>query len=249
MKNIGLIGYGRFGRMFANILADDFKVFVYDLIKSDVPDNVEFTDILTVSNQKTIFIAVPIRSFKSVIQSINPNIKKGTTVIDVCSVKVYPESVMKDNLAEDVGIIATHPLFGPDSIDHKEVLKIMMHPTRDHYQVYEEWKDYFDSKSIRVIDMSPEEHDRLAAKTQGLTHFVGRVLEESGITSTDIDTQGYVELRAVIDQTCNDSWELFSDLQNYNPHTIAMIKELERAMATIRRLIVGGERHVSNINS
>lgn len=241
MDNVGIIGFGRFGKTLANILANDFNVFAYDLIKPDDPGKVELTDLLTVINQKTIFVAVPIRSFKSVIQSINLNIGPGTTVLDVCSVKVYPESVMIDNLPEDVGIIITHPLFGPDSIGHKEVLKIMMHPTRDHYQVYETWKDYFNSKSINVIEMSSEEHDRLAAKTQGLTHFVGRILEETGIASTEIDTQGFIELRAVIDQTCNDSWELFSDLQNFNPHTITMIKELERAMATIRRLIVGGE--------
>lgn len=238
MENVGIIGFGRFGRTLGNILANDFKVFAYDLIKPEEHDNVELTDLLTVTNQKTIFVAVPIRSFKSVIQSINHNIGPKTTVIDVCSVKIYPESVMRDNLAEEVGIIATHPLFGPDSISHKEVLKIMMHPTRDHYQVYEVWKDYFNSKSISVIEMSPEEHDRLAAKTQGLTHFVGRVLEESGIASTEIDTQGFVELRAVIDQTCNDSWELFMDLQNYNPYTSEMIEKLEKSITEIRGKIL-----------
>ena len=30
----------------------------------------------------------------------------------------------------------------------------------------------------------------------------------------------------VIEQTCNDSWDLFKDLQKYNPYTNKMIDKL-----------------------
>jgi prephenate dehydrogenase len=82
--------------------------------------------------------------------------------------------------------------------------------------------------------MTPEAHDKDAAMSQGITHFIGRVLSESGISSTKINTLGFNELLGVIEQTCNDSWDLFKDLQNYNPYTIEMVKKLEEGINMVR---------------
>ena len=35
---------------------------------------------------------------------------------------------------------------------------------------------------------------------------------------------GFTELLGVIEQTCNDSWDLFKDLQKFNPYTNEMIE-------------------------
>ncbi|HDY75221.1 MAG TPA: hypothetical protein ENH49_01725 [Candidatus Marinimicrobia bacterium] len=81
--------------------------------------------------------------------------------------------------------------------------------------------------------MSADEHDRLAAQTQGVTHFLGRMLKEFGIQKTKIDTQGFRDLLDLVDQTCNDTWELYTDLQYYNPYTKAMIENLKLATETL----------------
>ena len=83
--------------------------------------------------------------------------------------------------------------------------------------------------------MSPDDHDRIAASSQGITHFIGRVLNESGVRSTDINTLGFNELLGVIEQTCNDSWELFKDLQKYNPYTNKMIDSLVNTIQKIHK--------------
>lgn len=59
----------------------------------------------------------------------------------------------------------------------------------------------------------------------------------AGINPTLIDTLGFSELYKVIEQTCNDSWELFMDLQNYNPYTQSMIDDLENSIAEISNRI------------
>ena len=59
------------------------------------------------------------------------------------------------------------------------------------------------------------------------------MLKELGIQKTTIDTQGFCDLLDLVDQTCNDSWELFKDLQLYNPYTKEMIKNLKRATEEI----------------
>ncbi len=180
-------------------------------------------------NEKNIFIAVPIREFENIINKISPLLKKGTTIIDVCSVKKYPTEIMIKKLNPDIGIIATHPMFGPDSFLSNNKLKMMLNNTRDVNQIFKFWKQYFKDQGIKVIEMTPDQHDLMAAKTQGVTHFLGRMLKEFGIHKTQIDTQGFSDLLDLVDQTCNDTWELYSDLQLFNPYTSTMIKNLKSA--------------------
>ncbi len=81
--------------------------------------------------------------------------------------------------------------------------------------------------------MTADEHDKLAARSQGVTHFIGRVLSEFGFGPTLIDTLGAKMLHEIKNQVCNDSWQLFEDLQTYNPHTIEMRVRLADAQARI----------------
>jgi len=237
MSSLGIIGFGRFGRILGKIFLDDFEVKAYDPNPVQEQIGTELTDLGTVLKEETIILAVPISIFKNVVIDIAPRLKKSCTIMDVCSVKVYPVSVMKDNLPKSVNIIGTHPLFGPDSICQAESLKIMMCNVRETKNQYSKWTSYFSSKNMQVVEMSPEEHDKLASRTQGITHFIGRSLMNAGINPTLIDTLGFSELYKVIEQTCNDSWELFMDLQNYNPYTQSMIDDLENSIAEISNRI------------
>ncbi len=83
--------------------------------------------------------------------------------------------------------------------------------------------------------MSPEKHDQLTAYSQGITHYVGRLLAELQLQPTVIDTLGYRKMLEVMGQTCNDSWQLFLDLQNYNPYAMKMRKDLDASIAKINR--------------
>ena len=82
--------------------------------------------------------------------------------------------------------------------------------------------------------MTPEEHDKLAANTQGITHFLGRTLKEFGISKTNLDTQGFRDLLNLVEQTCNDSWQLYSDLQSYNPYTKSTIRRLKESFEKVK---------------
>ena len=83
------------------------------------------------------------------------------------------------------------------------------------------------------MEMSPDQHDQMAAKTQGVTHFLGRMLKEFGIRKTAIDTQGFRDLLDLVDETCNDTWELYTDLELYNPYRDDMINKLKLATESL----------------
>ena len=237
MKKAGIIGYGRFGRVLADLLANKYEVRVYDIEAVDNDESVEICSLSEVLECILVFIAVPIRSFEDVIKEIATYKLYNTTIIDVCSVKVYPVEIMEKHLPDHVGIIASHPHFGPDSYSPFRELKATICIVRDIYKRINDVKEIFESQSIRTIDMTYDEHDRIAASSQGVTHFIGRVLNESGVRSTNMNTMGFNELLGVIEQTCNDSWDLFKDLQRYNPYTNDMIDKLVGTIEKIHKQI------------
>lgn len=237
--NVGLIGFGRFGRILAMILTRAFQVKAYDPVNTGRIPGVEFTDLETVIREKVIFIAVPINRFKPVIEDIAPALEDGTTIIDVCSVKKYPVRIMQEYLDEKIGIIATHPLFGPDSFLSNAHLKMVMYDVRDMENRFKFWKRFFRDQGIQILEISPDDHDRMAAQTQGVTHFLGRMLKEFGIRKTSMDTQGFQDLIDLVDQTCNDTWELYTDLQNYNPYTEEMVQKIKSATGSLASRLKG----------
>ena len=50
---------------------------------------------------------------------------------------------MQKYLPGHVGIIASHPHFGPDSYSPFKELKITLYPVRDTYSRYDEIRDFF----------------------------------------------------------------------------------------------------------
>ena len=67
-----------------------------------------------------------------------------------------------------------------------------------------------------MVEMGCAEHDQLAASTQFMTHTVGRVLGEMRLQPTAIDTRGYQSLLDLVDNTTNDSFDLYYGLFMYN---------------------------------
>jgi hypothetical protein len=49
-----------------------------------------------------------------------------------------------------------------------------------------------------------------------------------------VSSLGYKKLLEIIEQTCNDSWQLFLDLQRFNPYTPAMRQKLDQALEALK---------------
>ncbi len=224
MERIGIIGYGRFGQTLAQLLQQDFAVSVFDVNQINLPKPLQAVSLEELACLETIFLAVPIRAFADIVQQLAPLLTARHSVIDVCSVKVYPVQIMQQYLPSNVDIIATHPLFGPDSVQ-QESLKWVLHSVRDQYQRFDAWQTYFKKRCWQTISMTPEEHDQYAARTQAITHFIGRSLKASGAAASPIDTLGYQKLLQVMEQTCHDSVDLFHDLIQYNPYAKVALEE------------------------
>jgi prephenate dehydrogenase len=235
-QDVGIIGYGRFGQLWADLLASHHRVRVTDTIVMPVECYVPLPELC--AHARTIFLCVPINQVERVVAGISPHLQAGTAVFDMCSVKVHPANVLTSKLGDraDLTLVATHPMFGPDSAARGvQGLPMVVWRLSGSAQVYAEWTEYFRSLGIRTVEMEPAEHDRLAAYSQGITHYIGRVLDRLDLQATPIDTEGFRILRTLVAQTCNDSWELFQDLQKYNPYTHEMRLRLQAALDEVYR--------------
>jgi prephenate dehydrogenase len=67
-----------------------------------------------------------------------------------------------------------------------------------------------------MVEMTCEEHDQQAANTQFITHTVGRILGEMKLKSTPINTKGYESLLNLVENTANDTFDLYYGLFMYN---------------------------------
>lgn len=227
MNQISIIGFGRFGKTLYSLLKEDFEVVLYNrspITKplSEFHKNTRITDNLAeVYASDTIFYAVPISQFEPVIRDHQQYFEPRHLLIDVLSVKLYPATVFDKVLrGRQTRALLTHPMFGPDSTqDGFAGMPIVVDKFSSNQSEFVLWKDYFASKQLSIIEMTADEHDRMAANSQGLTHFLGRLLEEYKFGDTPIDTVGAKKLQAIQAQVCSDTWQLFNDLQHYNPHT------------------------------
>lgn len=155
-------------------------------------------------------------------------------VADCCSVKTLPARWMLEALPPETGVLATHPMFGPESAKNGlEGLPVMIDPVRLDAERTLFWEEFFATAGLSVVRMDCDRHDREAAYSQALTHFVGRTLNRVGLEDTPIATKWYRHLHAVAQQCARDSEELFQDMQLLNPYARAMRAAVLDAMAAV----------------
>jgi prephenate dehydrogenase len=234
---IGIIGFGRFGKLTAGYLAEDFEVLVFN--PTDKSAEIKKTgahkaSLTTVCQQKIVILCVPISALEQVLTEIGPLLKKDALVVDVCSVKVYPAQWMKKLLPETVSILATHPIFGPDSAaDSLKGRKIFLSPVRIAKKKYQKIKTYLASKELVLIESTPEDHDEQIAISLALTHYIGRTLSEFGAAPLDIDSEGYKRLLHILEVVEHDTWQLFCDMHRFNPYAQEKRSAFMQAMQKI----------------
>jgi arogenate dehydrogenase (NADP+) len=189
-----------------------------------------------------VVLASSILSFDNVVRKIPvQRLKRSTLFVDVLSVKVFPKNLLLGVLPEEVDILCTHPMFGPDSGKGSwEGLNFMYEKVRigeekDRQERVDSFLSIFRDEGCRMVEMTCEEHDRDAASTQFITHSVGRTLGAMKLQKTDIDTKGYESLLSLVENTANDSFDLYYGLFLYNPNATEELERLEQAFDKVKR--------------
>jgi prephenate dehydrogenase len=237
---VGLIGYGRFGRLAAAYLRKRAEVLVYERRVSARParsGRVRAVSLHMAASQPVVLLAVPISSLRQIAKEIKPFLLRGSVVVEVCSVKVSPVRWLRQILPSYVDIVATHPLFGPDST--KGNLRghhLVLCPARMSSRHLRAFRRIARSHGVHVHVMSPAAHDRLVAETLLLTQYLGRLVVSARIPQHAWSAPSYQHLRELVRIAENDSEQLFADMWKYNRYGPSLGASLRRAHRNLMRI-------------
>ena len=225
MKTLGLIGFGQFGRLAAEKLKPHFDILVTDVADRSAEAaalGVAFGSLQDAARREIVIVAVPVMAMKATFEAMAPDLQPGALVVDVGSVKVLPARWMLEALPAHVDIVATHPLFGPQSaIAGLEGQRLVICPVRgDRHEKIAELAASF---GLVPSITTPEEHDQEMAYVQALTHLIGRSLVNLGIPDEALKTTSYQHLLELCRLIGDDTFELFTAIQTLNPYAAEVV--------------------------
>ena len=220
---IGLIGFGAFGRLIALHLKDHFRIYAYDPTGPDTcsgdTKGITSTSLSVAASCPVVILAVPVQELERTVKAISQELRPGSLVLDVGSVKVVPAAIMRGGLPEDVEIVATHPLFGPQSaagaIRGLKIAVCQIRGTRGR-SVAAFLRRVL---GLKVILTTPEAHDREAAVVQGLTHLIAKVLVQMEPLPTRMTTRSFDLLMQSVNMVRHDAPEVFQAIERSNPYS------------------------------
>lgn len=97
-----------------------------------------------------------------------------------------------------------------------------------------------------MTNLPCEEHDRMAAGSQFITHLTGRVLGKLGLGSTPINTKGFESLLTLIESTAADSFDLFYALYAHNASSTEQLDMFSLALESIRSELLAFQNSQGN---
>jgi prephenate dehydrogenase len=234
---VAIIGYGEFTKLMIKHLSPHMHVMVSSRQAKVNHDDLTFqeVDLKTSLGQEIIIPSIPSQFFTDFFTT-NPHlINPKALIIDVCSVKVKPTEVMLHDAPKTCQILATHPLFGPASAqDGLKGQKIMLYPARLPAERYKNIKKFLkDILGLHIIEMAPEDHGKIMAYAQGLSHYLGRVMQNMRIPESELTTSAYNDLLGMKHIQGNDSWDLFESIMFENPYALEVHQRFKRAMVKL----------------
>jgi len=218
---ISIIGFGNFGKFAAKHLIKNSAVVVTDILdKTEEAEDigVKFVSLEQACKSKIIILAVPMEELEKTLENIKDKLQPGTIVLDVCSLKMFACKAMKRILPENIEIIGTHPLFGPQSApDLIKGMRIALVNANAKQETFNLIIEFCEKVGLKTIITTAEEHDKQMASSQALTHFIGQVAKKINLQRVEMSTKTFDDLMNIIDIIKNDTPALFNNMQTINP--------------------------------
>lgn len=213
--DVAIIGYGAFGQFLARHLCGHARLRVCDphVRTDDFPP----VDLAQAADADIVILAIPLAAFEPTLRALAPHLRPGAIVIDVASVKLRPAALMQALLPDHVQLIASHPLFGPQSAaDGLAGHRIARCPLRGRAHL--RLAAFLRQQGLRVHLTTPDQHDRDMAIVQGLTHLIARTLAGLGPLPNRLTTASFRRLTEAAAMVAEDSSDLLRMILSDNPY-------------------------------
>lgn len=237
---IGIIGgTGGMGNLFSQV----FSKAGHEVLISGRKTVITLEDIARLAD--VILISVPIRDTVSVIHEIAPLLGEHQILADLTSLKIDPVRAMLNSKSRVVGL---HPMFGP-TVGTIQGQTIVATPARCNEDDLRFFQNIFESQGARVTCTTPEEHDRMMAVIQGLTHFkailLAGTMRRLGISPADTElymSPVYRMETGIAGRLLAQSPELYADILCMNPRVPSVLDTCQQAFDELLSMVKEGDR-------
>lgn len=173
-----------------------------------------------------VVVTVPIAETVSVIRRIAPLLRPDQLLCDLTSIKREPVAAMLESRAWVIGL---HPLFGP--LPDPRGQNVVLCPARPG--PCRPWLEAFlTGHGMRVVEMTPQEHDEAMAFIQGLTHFLNIAFART-LQTRHADLEAllrvcspvYRVLFAMLSRILSGDPELYGQIQLLNRESVPVLRD------------------------
>lgn len=194
-----------------------------------------------------IIYSVEAEVIDSVVAEYGPSTKVGAIVGGQTSCKAPELAAFEKHLPSDVEIVSCHSLHGPGVEPKGQPLVIIQHrASRKSVDTVHEILSCLQSK---VIYLTGEEHDRITADTQAVTHVaflsMGSAWAANNQFPWELDRYvGGIE-NAKINITLriySNKWHVYAGLAILNPAAKEQIRQYAQSVTELYKLMLGGHR-------
>lgn len=237
---VGIIGgTGKMGRLFSGV----FERAGHEVHVCGRTTFLSCVDLAEASD--LVMVSVPIRDTVDVIRRIAPLLTPDQILCDLTSLKTGPVAAMLESAASVIGF---HPMFGPGvpSLNGQIIIVI---PARCSRETLRALCSIFEREGASVTFSTPEEHDRIMALVQGLTHSVTLMVAETmrrvGVTPEDsapFMSPVYQIEMGLVGRLLSQSPELYGDMLMLNPNVTPVLAACKEALEDLLRIVTAGDK-------
>ena len=239
-ETFGIVGYGHFGRFLADSLSEHGKVLVTDVDTAKVATatDVRTSSLDEVATADVVILAVPSAALPDVLAKVRDSLGPDTVVMDVVSTKSQASQLLDSMLSDHPHVLATHPLFGPPSmqrIDRGDRLVV----TLERGERAAELRDFLEARlGLEIVEVSPDEHDAAMAYMQSLPFFIARALVRLDLPVRDeLTIPSYRKLAEIAAIEEEHTVDMFDTSQVSNPYAEEARRRFLEVLGDLQREI------------
>jgi prephenate dehydrogenase len=235
ITTVGIIGgKGQFGRWMERL----FVSRGLPVLISDVDTSL---DNLAVAEQSDlIVVSVPIGATADVVRGISPALSSDKLLVDLTSVKAPVVDALSIQSCE---VLSLHPMFSPHLSSHQGQTCVVC-PQREG-KLGEFMRGILREEGLALVDMDAEQHDRMMAVVQGITHFqsivAGHAMMALGVNATEslaVASPVYRLRLSMIGRILAQDPKLYAEIQIYNPHFPWVLQQLQASSELLASLVL-----------